>query len=90
MSENSYILADQKDDTVYFHIYNIDAIKYKFSLNSQLINKINSVHYIDGYIYLIDNECSLFKMEYVDKSNITLYPVIILGGLVALFNIMKK
>ena len=90
MSENSYILADQKDDTAYFHMYDTDAIKYKFSLNSHLIKNINSVHYIDGYLYLIDNECSLFKMEYIDKSNITFYPVIILGGLVALFNIMKK
>lgn len=90
MTDNNYIFTDQTDNDTYFHIYDKKSIKYQYSYNNSLVTNTDGIHYDGEYLYAIDDDCSLVKLQIPKSSggsSSCLFPIIITGLLVS---IIKK
>lgn len=88
MTEKNYIFTDQMDDKTYFHIYDKQNIEYQYSYYNSLVSNTDGIHYDGKYLYAIDDDCSLVKLEIPKPTDISLYPIILITGLIV--GIIKK
>lgn len=88
MTNDNYIFTDQTDNKTYLHIYDKQNIKYQYSYNNSLLSNTDSIHYDGEYLYATTNDCALVKLQIPKSTEISLYSILIVAGLLA--GIIKK
>lgn len=85
MSDDKYFIAENSEKNSYIHVYNKD-FNYNYSFYNNLITDIDDISYYDNHLYIISDECNLFKTDVKDteivNSNFT--EIILTGILVYL------
>jgi len=89
MTNNNYIFTDQNDDKTFFHVYDKNSLEYKYSINNNLIKNTDGIHFEDGYLYAIDNDCSLAKLNILEDQHDVITPLIIIGSLIGIFKYIR-
>ena len=86
---NYYIFTDKSHDSNMLHLYNRKSLKYLksyYSYNTRFINDISSYK---NELYIIDNKCSLCKIDLglssSTKKNETLNKLFLIGALGYIF-----
>jgi len=88
MTDKEYIFTDQLDDTTYFHVYNKKTMQYLYSYNNSLVSNTDGIDYDGKYLYAIDDDCSLVKLNLSQIQVTSLLPTIIITGL--LVSVIKQ
>jgi hypothetical protein len=62
-------------------------MEYQYSYYNSLVSNTDGIHYDGEYLYAIDDDCSLVKLQIPKPTDASLYPIIITGLIVG---IIKK
>ena len=81
-TNDSYIFTDQNEDVSYFHVFDIKNMKYKCTYYNNLIRNSDGLHFDGEYIYTIDENCSLVKMN--QKTEGSASKILLLGLVIAI------
>ena len=84
MTNDSYIFTDQVLDKAFFHVFDISNFEYKYTYFNNLIKNTDGIYFKDKFLYAIDNNCSLTKLN-LKKVDNGFSNILLAGLLIAIF-----